>query len=51
MADALKKMKAPLRYSEYEGVAHNSWDRAYAEPEWKAWLPAQHRDSNSVPSK
>lgn len=47
MAEALKAIGNPVRYSEYEGVAHNSWDRAYAEPELVAWLLAQRRQKSA----
>jgi hypothetical protein len=30
-------------YTEYPGVGHNSWDRAYAEPELLSWLFSQKR--------
>jgi predicted peptidase len=40
---ALKQLGAPVRYTEYEGVAHNSWDRAFSEPELPKWLFAQRR--------
>jgi len=40
---ALKKVGASPRYTEYEGVGHNSWDRAFAEPELAQWLLAQRR--------
>ena len=32
-----------LRYTEYPGVGHNSWDLAYAEAELPAWLLAQSK--------
>jgi predicted peptidase len=38
MAQALEVLKANVRYSEYPGVGHNSWDKAYAEPELVPWL-------------
>jgi predicted peptidase len=41
MAAALRSVGAAVRYSEYEGVGHDSWDRAYAEPELMSWLLAQ----------
>lgn len=41
MVDALQAAGAAVRYTEYEGVLHNSWDRAYAEPELMPWLLAQ----------
>lgn len=45
MVEALKSVGGNVRYSEYKGVAHNSWDRAYAEPEFFLWLLAQRRPS------
>lgn len=38
MARSLKDIGAPIRYTEYRGVGHNSWDRAYAEPELVEWM-------------
>lgn len=43
MVSALEAAGAPVRYTEYEGVRHNSWDRAYAEPELMPWLLRQRR--------
>jgi predicted peptidase len=40
---ALSEVGAPVRYTEYPGVAHESWDPAYAEPELLPWLLAQTR--------
>ena len=40
---ALRDAGASPRYSEYEGVAHNAWDRAFADPELAKWLLAQRR--------
>jgi predicted peptidase len=40
---AMKQAGASVRYTEYEGVGHNSWDRAFAEPELVKWLFAQRR--------
>jgi predicted peptidase len=45
MAEALKAAGGDVRYTEYESVSHNSWDRAYAEPEFFNWLLA-HRASD-----
>jgi len=36
--EALKKLKADVKYSEYPGVGHNSWDNAFAEPDLLPWL-------------
>lgn len=38
MTAALEKFGGNVKYTEYEGVNHNSWDRAYAEPEFVLWL-------------
>ena len=38
LTDALKKTGGNVRYTEYPGVAHNSWDRAYGEAELIPWL-------------
>ena len=38
MVAALKAVGGEVRYSEYEGVNHGSWDRAYAEPQLVPWL-------------
>lgn len=46
MVEALKSVGGNVRYSEYAGVAHNSWDRAYAEPEFFLWLLSQRRSSS-----
>lgn len=38
MANAMRALGGEVRYSEYPGVNHNSWDKAYAEPEFITWL-------------
>lgn len=43
MVEALKKAGGMPRYSEYPGVGHNAWDKAYADPEFFAWLFAQKK--------
>ncbi len=43
MNDALKTAGANVKYTEYEGVGHNSWDRAYADPELLTWMLALRR--------
>lgn len=42
MVEALKAVNGNVRYSEYEGVGHNVWLKALAEPELFPWLLAQH---------
>lgn len=41
MAAALKAVGAEFKYTEYPGVGHNSWDKAYAEPDLAPWLLAK----------
>lgn len=36
--EALKKAGADVRYKEFPGVDHNSWDNAFAEPDYLAWM-------------
>lgn len=43
MVEALQKAGAEPKYTEYPGVGHNSWDKAYADPELWAWMFAQRR--------
>jgi len=38
MAEALKAAGADFKYTEYPGVGHVSWDKAYAESELVPWL-------------
>jgi predicted peptidase len=44
MAAILFARKADVRYTEYPGVGHNSWDYAYNEPGLLGWLLAHKRD-------
>jgi predicted peptidase len=41
MNEALKATGGNVKYSEYEGVNHNSWDKAYNEPDFFSWLLSQ----------
>ena len=43
MVQALREAGANVRYTEYAGARHNSWDRAYAEPELMPWMLGQTR--------
>src|SRR3989475_526136 len=38
MAEAIKAVGAEVHYTEYPGVGHNSWERAFAEPDFMTWL-------------
>ena len=41
--DAMKKAGVQIKFTIYEGVGHNSWSRAYANPEIYKWLLDQKR--------
>ncbi|HEY4197631.1 MAG TPA: prolyl oligopeptidase family serine peptidase [Mucilaginibacter sp.] len=43
MIDALKKYKGTPIYTEYPGIKHNSWTKAYNEPGLFDWLFSQKR--------
>lgn len=49
MAAVLLSLKADVRYSEYPGVGHNSWDKAYAEPGFLSWLLSHRLDEEPIP--
>lgn len=38
MNEALKALGGEVHYTEYPGVGHNSWDKAYADPELMKWM-------------
>jgi predicted peptidase len=38
MVEKLKSLKAEVKYSEYPGVNHNSWDNAFAERDYLSWM-------------
>ena len=42
-AAALEAVSADVRYTEYLGLGHNSWDATYASKEFTEWLFAQQR--------
>lgn len=46
MVAKLKQVKAKVTYTEYPGVNHNSWDNAFAEPEFLSWL-LTHRNKKA----
>lgn len=43
MIEALKKAGGQPKYTEYPGVGHNSWDKAYGTPELFEWLFKQEK--------
>jgi hypothetical protein len=42
MIKALEAAGGHPKYTEYPGVAHNSWEKAYDTPELYRWLLEQH---------
>jgi predicted peptidase len=44
---ALRKAGGNPKYTEYPGVDHKVWDKAFAEPGLVDWLAAQRRNSNN----
>jgi predicted peptidase len=43
MVAALQALNAPVQYTEYPGIGHNSWDKAYNEPGLFDWLLAHQK--------
>lgn len=43
MVDELKSVKGNVKYTEYDKVGHDSWNRAFAEKELLPWMFAQKR--------
>jgi len=43
MVKALEERNYKVRYTEYPGVNHNSWDNAFVEPNLLNWLFSNHR--------
>ena len=48
MVEMIERAGGHPRYTEYPGVGHNSWDRAFAEPELLSWLFSQKRISHAA---
>lgn len=43
MVEKLKDLRMKVRYTEYPGVNHNSWDSAFAEPDFLKWMFAKKK--------
>jgi len=43
MLARLKALGADVKYTEYPGVNHNSWENAYADPELLKWMFSQKK--------
>ena len=44
MYKAIKEADGNVKYSEYEGVDHNSWDNAFAEEDYLSWMFSQRKE-------
>ena len=47
MNDAMKALGGEVHYTEYPGVGHNSWEKAYAEPELFTWMLSKTTSTSS----
>lgn len=47
MDEALKTLGGEVHYTEYPGVGHNSWEKAYAEPELLTWMLSKTISANA----
>ena len=47
MVEALKAIGGNVKFTEYPGVGHNSWDNAYADDDLWKWLLAHRRPDKS----
>ncbi len=43
MVEAIKKAGGKVTYTEYPGVGHNSWNKAYADPKLYEWFLSHNR--------
>ncbi len=43
MVQRLKELGADVQYMEYPGVNHNSWENAFAEPDFLSWMFSRRR--------
>ena len=43
MVERLKDLDVKVKYTEYPGVNHNSWDSAFAEPDFLTWMFKKER--------
>ena len=48
MNDAMKALGGEVHYTEYPGVGHNSWEKAYAEPELFTWMLSKTTSPGSL---
>ncbi|WP_054560506.1 prolyl oligopeptidase family serine peptidase [Croceitalea dokdonensis] len=46
MVQRLKELGHDVKYTRYEGVGHNAWDKAYTTVELYEWIAAQQKQKN-----
>lgn len=46
MNEAMSSLGGEVHYTEYPGVGHNSWEKAYAEPELLPWMLSKTTTAN-----
>ena len=51
MVAAVQAAGGNIKYTEYPGVNHNSWDPTYGDAEVIAWMLKQHRSASGSQSK
>jgi predicted peptidase len=51
MAEAIKAAGGEMHYTEYPNVGHDSWNKAYAEPEFINWLLSKTLSGRGVETK
>ena len=51
MVEALKATGGNVKYNEYEGVRHDSWVKAYAEPNFFEWLLSYRLEKAKNPTR
>jgi len=43
LVEAVRASGGAPRWTEYRGVGHNSWDRAYSDPDLQKWMLGNHK--------
>jgi hypothetical protein len=47
MNEAMKAQGGEVHYTEYPGVGHNSWEKAYAEADFISWMLSKTAGANA----
>jgi hypothetical protein len=51
MIEAVRQAGGHPKYAEYTGLGHNSWDKAYSEPNLLPWMFEQRLDQRHLSQK